>query len=163
MSHFTEKFTTKKIKILLGVLGGIILALCFFQAGVFVGFHKARFDIHAGNMYYRPFDKNQRMAPWGIPPSEFSGGHGVIGKIVKIELPKIIVADKDNIEKEVLISSSTIIRKFRDTITPQNIDTDDFIIVLGSPNDNGEVVAKFIRLLPSPEQVMTSTTSAAQK
>lgn len=146
-----EKFNSNKVRALLIIVGGLIVALFIFQAGMIVGFHKARFDMRSGNEYYRAFDKKQKMSPWNISPKEFSGGHGVVGKVIKTEYPRIVVADRENVEKVVVIASSTEVRKFRDKIDPHMIQPDDFTVILGNPNEQGEVSAKFIRILPPPE------------
>lgn len=151
MKEIHEKL--KKVfesKVLVGVLYGIgiiIIVLVVFSAGVSVGFHKASFGRAWGDNYERNFG----MRP--IPPfgqDNFPNAHGSIGKIIKIELPTIIVQDQDKTEKVVLIKDDTKIQKMRDTITVADLEIDDFIVVIGSPNDQGQIEAKFIRVIPEP-------------
>ena len=71
------------------------------------------------------------------------------GKIIKIELPTIIVMDKDNTEKVVLIKDDTKIQNKKQDIKNLDLKVDDFIVVIGSPDDQGQIEAKFIRLMPA--------------
>ena len=94
--------------------------------------------------------------------NDIQGGHGAIGKIISINLPTIVIANRDNIEKIILIQNNTAIRSFGDIATTTNLKIDDYIIVLGYPDNKGEVVAKLIRIIPSPpEEFMTKTTSTS--
>jgi len=169
MQKINEKI--KKIfesKILVGILYGIgiiiILALVF-SAGISVGFHKASFGRAWGDNYSKNFGMGgQGGGPMGEfgkngPMGFFPNANGVAGKIIKIELPTIMVLDKDNIEKIVLIKEDTKIQKMRDNIKSSDLKVDDFIVVIGSPNDQGQVEAKFIRMMPSPDSLNNTQTN----
>jgi len=43
-----------------------------------------------------------------------------------------------------------VIRRFRDDIDISKVQMDEIAVVLGSPNDNGEIEASFVRLMPPP-------------
>jgi hypothetical protein len=60
------------------------------------------------------------------------------------------VADIDGNEKTITISTSTDIRKFKDSVKAEYLKIDDFVTVLGNPNDKAEVEAKLIRIMPNP-------------
>lgn len=133
-------------------LGVAILVLGVFKLGQVSGYHKARFSQKFGDNFNRNFidprgggflkDFSDRIAP--------PGGHGAVGKIVSISLPLMVVAGPDNIEKTILVSESTEIRKYRDDITTTELKIGDFIVVLGAPNDDGQIEAKLIRTVPPP-------------
>lgn len=143
----------------------LIIAFAIFQAGIFVGYYKAGFYGALGNNYYKPFNErrggndfgragnfgnmmgNMMQNRDGIP-----GGHGAVGKIVSINLPNIVVASPDNIEKTVTISNDTLIRQFRNTISVTDLKVGENVIILGSPSDsNGGIInARLIRLIPEP-------------
>lgn len=138
-----------------GVLIGIliaIIALVIFQSGVAVGVRKASFAHRFGDNFERNFrDPRGEFMQRGLPGGmNTPGGHGAVGKIVSISLPLVVVAGPDNLEKTVVIGSDTEIREFRDSITIDKLEVGDFIIVLGAPNDEGQVDAKLIRLAPPP-------------
>jgi hypothetical protein len=139
-----------------GILIGIfiaIVALVIFQAGVAVGERKASFAHRFGENFEKNFkdprggEFMQRGFPGG---ADMPGGHGAVGEIVSIALPLIVVAGPDNLEKTVVITDTTEIREFRDSIESTELEVGDFIIVLGNPNDAGQVDAKLIRLAPPP-------------
>lgn len=135
-------------------LGVIVLVLGIFKLGQVSGFQKARFSERFGNNFNRNFiDPREggffkNFSDRKGPP----GGHGAVGKIVSIQLPFIVVAEPDNIEKTIVISDSTEVLKYRDDITTTDLKVGDFIVVLGTPNDNGQIEAKLIRTLPPPPE-----------
>ncbi len=97
----------------------------------------------------------------------FPNAHGTVGKIIKIELPTIIVQDKDETEKVVLIKDDTSIRSGKTDITKNDLKVDDFIVVIGSPNTQGQIEAKLVRIMPSdfiqlPTQPQTLTPKPIQ-
>jgi hypothetical protein len=146
----TKKFTQlKSPKFIIGIL--ILIAVIFgiFQAGVFVGFQKASFLFKYGDNYYRTFGERGNMPPFR---DEMAGGHGVIGKIVRINLPTIVVMGPDNIEKIIVTTASTTVHQFREAFPLNKLTADQFITVLGYPNEQGQIVARFIRLMPVPGQ-----------
>lgn len=90
----------------------------------------------------------------GMPGgANMPGGHGAVGEIVSISLPLVVVAGPDNLEKTVVVEENTEIREFRDNITADKLEVGDFIIVLGAPNNEGQVEAKLIRLAPPPPEM----------
>jgi hypothetical protein len=86
----------------------------------------------------------------GMNMGDFENSHGAIGKIINIKLPSIIISDRDGTEKTITISTSTDIKKFRDSIKAEDLQMNDFITVIGNPNDKAEVEARLIRVMPDP-------------
>ncbi len=144
-----------KSKTVRGVLIGLgiaILVLVIFRAGMVAGYHRAHFSGQFGDNFSRNF-----MGPReGGFMKEFSDnhmlpdGHGAVGEIVSLVPPVLVISEKDNIEKTVVVSTSTEVRKFRDTIQLSDLKVGDFVVVLGNPNTNGQIEAKLIRNVPSP-------------
>ena len=126
------------------------MILIAFWAGLEVGFSKAAFNYNFGDKYYGQFGPDHIRHGMGIIPNDMSSGHGVSGKIVSISMPNIIVADQDNIEKIIRINDKTVLRKLRATITASELAVGDFVVIIGSPDDQTEVDAKLIRVLPDP-------------
>ena len=127
-------------------LGIIIVILLIFSAGMKVGFYKASFGHAWGENYERNFGMMGNRPMFGN--DNFPNAHGAIGKIIKKELPTIIVQDKDNTEKVILIKDDTEIQEMRQKITGNELKLDDFIVVIGNPNEKGQIEAKFIRVMP---------------
>lgn len=153
-------FQSKEFKKILSVIGILIIALFIFQAGIAVGFHKAEFSFRHGDNYYRTFGPEKRGFGMSMGPrGGFTNAHGAIGKIISINLPTITVLGQDGIEKVVLVTDKTIVQKFRDMIKSTDLKIDDFVVVIGSPNSEGRIEAKFIRLVPEPPQATASRDS----
>lgn len=156
--HSLVDFLTSK-KVLMSI-GGIIVALVVFQAGVFVGYRKATFSHRTGDAYFQVFGRPQHGFMMGMPmDNDFTNGHGAAGKIIKLDLPTFVVSGPDGVEKTIRIKSDTLIRRFRDEIKANDLALDDFTITLGAPNAAGEVEAKFIRILPPPPSFTSSTST----
>jgi hypothetical protein len=115
------------------------------------GYHKARFGARFGDNFERNFIGPRRGNFSGrLPGPGMPGGHGAVGEIISISLPQIVVAGPDNLEKTVLVGTSTMVREFRNEITADKLRVGDFIVVLGNPNDEGQIDAKLIRIMPPP-------------
>ena len=140
-----------------GVLLGIVIAviaLFIFQVGVFVGETKASFSYGLGDNYYRTFEG--RGTGSGTPATngrqgDMPGAFGATGRVVEVNLPNIVVASSDNVEKTITIGSDTTIRHFQDTVTPADIAVDDYVVVIGEPDSNSDIDAKLIRIVPPPQ------------
>lgn len=156
MKNIKEKIAKVfESKIFIGILYGIgimIILMVVFSLGASFGSHKASFGKAWGENYERNFG---RMSPpalgLGSNKDSFPNAHGAIGKIIKIELPTIIVQDKDNTEKVILLKEDTKIQKMKSKLATNDLNVDDFIVVIGSPNEIGQIEAKLIRIMPSPE------------
>jgi len=120
-------------------LGIAILVLGIFKLGQVSGYHKARFSQRFGDNFNRNFvdPRGEGFFKDFSDREDLPGGHGAVGKIVSIALPLVL-------------SDSTEILKYRDDITTTDLKVGDFIVVLGTPNDDGQVEAKLIRTIPPP-------------
>ncbi len=135
-----------------------------FSIGAFVGYRKARFAFAWGENYQRNF-----AGPRGgfagdfmrdVTGKDLIEGHGVAGEIVKVDASAsssqtiLLVRGRNNVERSILVNDQTTLRRLGDTMhadaqqTP--LSPGDFIVVLGEPNDSGQIVAKFIRSMPTP-------------
>ncbi len=157
MKEIKEKikkvFESKMVLKILLILGILVVAAFIFQAGFFVGFRKASFGRDWGENYGRNFGMmrgNRGLSKdFGISEN-FPNAHGAIGKIIKIELPTLIVQDKDNVEKVVLVTNDTKIINIRKEDNIQDLKIDENIVVIGTPNSQGQIEAKLIRIMPFP-------------
>ncbi len=143
------------------VIAGIIVALIIFQAGQFVGFKKASYSNKWGESYRETFGERGR-GMMGIG-GNYSTSHGAAGKIVMLELPKIIILGQDNVEKVVVIKDNTLIRSFRDEIKPTDLKVDEYIVAIGTPNETGEVEAKLVRVIPENMINQNTATSSSSE
>jgi hypothetical protein len=144
------------------IIGGIILTLVIFQAGMFVGERRAAFSYRFGDNYFRNFGEHEgRHGALGIErEGKFPEAHGAMGKILSITPPTLVTLGRDNIEKVILINDKTVIKHFRDEATLADLRVDDFIVVIGAPNDASQIAAKFIRILPPPPNFTTNNSTS---
>jgi hypothetical protein len=135
------------------IIVGIIIfvySVCVFGTGVFVGGMKARFSYRWAENYHRNFGGpengfmfDMRMSPLN---GEFIQGHGVFGEIIQIKDSDIVIKSQDNAEKVVIFNKDTAITVGRRTITKSDLKVGEQVVVIGSPNDKGQIEARLIRV-----------------
>ena len=135
------------------VIGIVLLMVVSFQSGMFIGFKKASFSYRTGESYFREMNGERNNPMMGMMREDFPNIHGAVGKIIKISSDSIIILDKDQKEKAVTVSTSTLIKKFNENIKLSDLKVDDFIAVIGSPDNNTSVDAKLIRVMPDPKNI----------
>ena len=148
------------IKVLYGI-GVVIIAMLIFKAGIIIGFQKASFGKAWGEHYNENFGMGhhieRNIGPVGGMMDKvgmmdyFPNAHGATGRIIKIESPNIIVQDKTNTEKVIAVNTGTTIEIGREEMKIADLKIDDFIVVVGTPNEQGQIEAKLIRVIPAPQ------------
>ncbi len=141
---------SKKMNAILIILGSIAVVFVVFALGVYVGYRKAIFASGRSDNYYRDF-------LGGTPPAGvmgFTSGmpgdtHGVIGTVIDIGSSSVVVEDANSDEESVVISSGTVIRMQNETIGIDGFTTGEGIVVIGEPNDSGQIEAHFVRVFPA--------------
>lgn len=176
-------FQSRAFKIAVSAIGGLLILLLVFKAGMLVGYRKAGFSFKYGDNYFKNFggrmEKNRMMRGFGdkdfmmrgFGDMDFMRAGGASGQILKIDslakteevsataltsLPQtgsngvaaLIIKDRDGTEKIILVTDKTEIRKFRETVKLSDLKIDDYVVVIGEPNDAGQVEAKLIRIMP---------------
>lgn len=127
-----------------------------FGFGVLVGSHAATFRARFGENYIRNF-YGQMPPPGGGPVFVTQGPpntHGVIGKVVDVSTSTLSVVDADGEEVSVAVPTSTSIEEGGAAVAIGAIQPGDMVAVIGAPNGEGQIAARFIRAFPAP----TSTT-----
>lgn len=155
MEKFFKKiFESKTSKIIISLLGLLVLILFVFRAGISVGHKKAMFRCDWGRNYEANFGPAGPGPLMREPFMELMpNAHGSIGKIIKIDLPSIVVLDeKENTEKIVLINEMTEIREARGSSKQEDLKIDERVVIIGEPNSLGQIEAKFIRLFQTPSR-----------
>lgn len=144
-------------KILIAILG-IVLLLLAFKAGEFVGFRKANFSYRWGEQYYRSFRGPRRGFPGDFGGNDFLSGHGTFGSVLKVASGSIVIQSREGAEKIILLTKDTAVNRFRETIPASELMAGDAVVVIGSPNNDGQIEAKLIRVLPALREGMPSST-----
>lgn len=133
-------------KVLIGI-GLAMSVLIIFEAGVFVGIHKAGTSFRMGDEYYRALGTGGQQGFFG---EELSEAHGAAGQVLSVALPQFVVEENNNTEKVIVLGDQTVIRSFRSATSSNALAAGEFVIVIGEPNDKGQIDASLIRILPPP-------------
>ena len=151
---------SKNFKKVICIFGAVFILFFVFQIGMMAGFRKASFSNNWGGNYERNFGPMHR-GPQFMNDNfrELPNAHGAIGKIIKVEFPNIVVLDKDQTEKVIIVSDKTDIIERKEKVSKDSLIVDKFIIVIGSPNDAGQIESKLIRIIPSPEEMINGSVS----
>ena len=139
-------------KLFKAIIAGIVLLVIFlfgFRIGVFVGFRKAEFASNWGENYHKNF-----AGPREGFFNEFVGknsidANGAFGQIIRIDGQTLIIKEADDVEKVILIGNDTAIRRFQDNLELTDLKVDDMVVIIGNPNNQGQIEAKLIRIMPS--------------
>ncbi len=131
-------------------LAGFVVVVLIFGIGMFVGGMKAKFSYRWAESYHKNFagPKNGFLGDWRVllPPGDFIESHGTFGEIIEIEGNTLIVKGREDIEKVVLVGEKTIIKLGRKNIKISDLKVDDRVVIIGSPNEQGQIEASLIRL-----------------
>jgi hypothetical protein len=143
-------FQSRAFKIFIASLVFFAVLLFVFKLGEFVGYNKALFSYKWGENYHKNFG-GPRKGFLNDFRNRFEGRdyispHGVFGTVIKIDGSTILVKEKDNIERIVLVSDKTFIINRRQKISLSDLKIDDNVVVLGSPNEKGQIEARLIRV-----------------
>jgi len=149
-----EKIIHSKIFIFLPwILLFLIIILLTFKAGMSIGLRKADFSGNWGENYHQNFAGPKGGFMQDMWQDEYLEANGAFGQIIKIENNNLIVKNKSNIEKIILVTENTIIKNLKNDIKIENLNIDDFIVVIGEPNNDGQIEAKLIRKMPEPKEM----------
>ncbi|MDE2213317.1 MAG: hypothetical protein KGJ34_02175 [Patescibacteria group bacterium] len=127
------------IRTLLWILGGLILLFLSFQIGVIAGMHRAS-QRFGGPFGYTGFSSSAMMI----------GGHGTVGTISSVSLPRFVLATRSNESQGILISSSTVIRDSEGNASSSALSTGEQVVVIGTPDQSGTIDAELVRIMPPP-------------
>lgn len=145
----------KKSRIIEGLIigiGVIIFLLAVLWTGMEIGERRANFRGQFGRGFESNFTgmhQGMRVKLFGVDPAS---AHGAVGEIINLELPRVVVSGPDNLEKTVLVNASTTVRRFQENVGPEELKIGDFIVAIGSPNENAEIEAKLVRIMPEPDE-----------
>ncbi len=144
---FEELVKSKSFKVWSIVIISLVCAVIIFAAGVFTGLEKARFSLRWDENYPVNFVGKSRM-PFGMPQDKnFMNAHGSAGNIIRFDSDGVIIKDRAGDEKNILVDNKTVIKNDSRDLKISDLRLNDYIVVIGTPNDSGEVQAKFIRIL----------------
>ncbi len=148
MSEASDKKVLHILKLCIVVFLGFAFMMLVFGVGVFVGQKRAEFSFEWAENYHHNFGGPKQGLFNNFPAMDFTNSHGVFGPIINIDANTIIIKDQNAVEKTVVISSDTVIRNNSGILKLSRLTLSDTVVVIGSPNSQGQIDAKFIRVLP---------------
>jgi hypothetical protein len=149
-----EHTTISKVII---AIGSISIVLVIFNAGIFVGYHKAQFSQARGEQYKRGYnDPKFFLAPF-MQDKNNQNPNGTVGKILSISGNTALIELPNDTEQTIHIGSSTKIRYPADATSTRALESGLYIAVIGKPNTDGDIDASFIRVLPPPPADMSTS------
>jgi hypothetical protein len=145
-------------KLFAGIIVGVcimLVVICIFEAGVVVGYHEASFSSHWGENYGANFSDTNPSNQMGLPDMHEPTPDGILGKIISVDSAStssttIVISSTQKPEEKILIDANTEIRSRESTLTISSLKIGTYVVVLGTPNDQGEVQANLIRIVPAP-------------
>jgi len=129
---------------------GIIIFVFIFGLGVFVGTKRADFSFRWAEEYHKNFGGPQNGFFGNMMGNEFTDANGVFGQVIKIEGQILTIKGRDNVEKNILVTDETTIVYQKKNIKLSEVKIDESVIVIGDPDNNGQIQAELIRVLPMP-------------
>lgn len=150
MNINTDKFfESRHFRAILIGIGVFIMVLVIFSLGMFVGYRKATFSYQWGENYHRNFGGPSAGFLSDFNGRGFIGSHGTFGEIIKIDAQAVTIKGESDVEKIVLVDDkSTVIEKMMGNIKLGDLKVGDTIVVIGEPNNVGQIEAKLIRVMP---------------
>ena len=136
-----------KTRTLLWTLSFILVLLVVYALGIVVGYRRATFETAFDDHYSRTFNVGMMLNPPMMP-------HGVIGRVIDIATGTLSVRDPFGNEVYVLIASGTTVREFNEDVSAATIANGDNVAVIGEPDADGDVEARFIRLFRASSTVI---------
>ena len=146
---------TKKPDILKWIiigLAGFVIIILVFSAGMFVGGMKARFSYRWAESYHKNFGgpRSGFFNNWrSFPGRDFIEGHGAFGEIIELKDDGFVIKGRGDIEKVIIISEETIVRRGRET-EKDGLRIGEHVTIIGSFNEEGQIEAKLIRVFAPP-------------
>lgn len=151
-NHKKSVKNSDTLKWIIVALSGLVIFLLSFGMGVRVGGMKARYSYRWAENYHRNFGGPPSgflgILP-GFPQEEFIEGHGAVGEIIEVSDNSFVVKGRANVEKIVVLDEGTIINKGRELA--EGLEVGEFVVVIGSPNEEGQIKARLIRIFDGKE------------
>lgn len=132
IGRFESLFASKWLRYGLVAISGLIVLILVFGAG-----------FAAGRWSASPFGQFVRTSRDVTSRS----GHGAIGMVQTIDGQKITIQSRDGKLETILVSDDTKFDKNFQKISFSDLKVNDQIVVIGSPNEDGEINARLIGLV----------------
>ncbi|MFA5249409.1 MAG: hypothetical protein WC397_02625 [Candidatus Paceibacterota bacterium] len=144
-------FQSKAFKIIFWGMAALIIILTVFKVGMMIGERRADFSKDWGDNYHRNFAGPKEGFPGNLPfgGQDFIEANGAFGQVIETGESTMVIKSPDNVEKVVSVDDKTIIKRFQEILKMAGLKAGDNVVIIGDPGDDGQIKAKFIRVLPS--------------
>ncbi len=132
------------------VLLALVILLVGFKLGTVVGIRKADFSCRWSDNYHQNFGGPQKGFGQGWGDRDFIEASGTFGQVIKIDGSTLVVNGRQDLEKVVLITDTTVIKNLQRTIQLGELKVGDMVVIIGEPNASGQIEARLIRVMPPP-------------
>jgi len=143
---------SKSFKIAVACISVFIALFLVFSLGVYVGTQKANFSFRWAEQYHKNFAGPKNGFFQEFAGNDFLESNGVFGKIIKVNDGSIIVKGNDDVEKNIIVNEKTTIKNRNQNLEATDLKIDDIVVVIGEPNDAGQIEAQLIRVMPPMPQ-----------
>jgi len=141
-------FQSKTFKIITWCVAGFIVLFFVFNLGVFVGTQKASFSFRWAEQYHNNFAGPANGFFQEVANGDFMESNGVFGKIIQVNENTLIVKGRNDTEKIISVSDKTTIKYQNKNISISDLKIDQEVVIIGEPNDAGQIEAMLIRVMP---------------
>lgn len=147
-------FQSKMFKWLVLSVCALIPLAFVFCFGVFIGARKADFSFKWAEAYHRNFGgPREGFLNNAMMGNDFIEANGIFGQIIKINGQNITIEGNSGVEKIILVEQDTTIVSQKKNLQLQDLKNGDKVIVIGEPNNDGQIEAALIRIIPPPPAV----------
>src|SRR5581483_7749423 len=146
----SKKFNpTTSISLIIMVMLIFVLLVSVFTLGIWIGQERARFSFRWAENYHRNFAGPAKGFFGDAPEREFLNSHGTFGSIISVTGSSFVVQDQHVVEKTITTSTQTTVRNATGTVAESSLKVGDWVVIIGSPNQQGQIDAKFVRVISS--------------
>jgi len=138
------------LKWIIIAISAFVIIVLIFGGGMLVGGMKAKFSYRWAESYHKNFagPRSGFFGDWQAfpPPGDFIESHGTFGEIIKINDSDFVIKGQGNVEKIIIIKEDTVIEKGRMAVKKDDLKVGGQVVIIGSPNEQGQIEAKLIRI-----------------
>jgi len=149
LNESSKKMNYDTIKWIIIGLAGFVLIVLIFSIGMFVGGMKVRFSYRWAEEYHKNFAGPQVgfFGDWkqNLPGGDFIESHGIFGEIIELNNSGFVIKGRENIEIVIITMDDTVIKRGGVRIK-NGLKIGDTVVIIGSPNNQGQIEAKLIRI-----------------
>jgi hypothetical protein len=146
-TFFKEKLSSPRVQLALYIVGAVCIAVLIFHAGFIAGSHN-RFPSPQGQVPGWNF-KAPGFGDIHFPQSFMMQGHGLVGTIQDISTSSITIQTREGDTRTIALTKKTQFRNLDGSASSTALSAGSSIMVLGVPDENGQISADVIRIVPS--------------